>query len=641
MRVQVLLISQDASDTVLVGDLLAPPQNRQMPYAADYILEWTDQLAAAQTKLATGGIDAVIYDLRLCSDQDLDRLATLCANAPHVPVIALADQDDPAKATLLLRAGAQDYLPRPRLNSETLSLALHHAIERPYPDYKSESYTIHDLVSDLAYVVRVLPGPDFEIEWVNKAFVQTVGLDLTEIHARGGWSSLVHPEDRSRVEAWAPAWLSGEPDEGEFRILTASGQERWVLSYTRPIWDNSHEHVVQIYGIAQDITDRKQAEIALAASLAQVERAKKEWETTADSLPQLICLLDRKGAIIRANRVVENWQLCSIHQVQGRSLHDLLHPHCADANCTLHRFWHTAWPALLSGQSHIHTKEYEYEDPILGRYLNLQLRPIAALRETAPSQATSAAIAVIDDITERKQAERALEQRTEQLQARNEELDAFAHTVAHDLKNPISLVIGYVDVLRQYRDTMSEQQIEDHLATVIQNSLKTINIIDELLLLAGVRQMDIAPAPIDMGHRVESCLRRLAMVIREREAQVEVPQEWPVAVGYGPWIEEVWSNYISNACKYGGNPPLIQLGATPEEDGIICFWVKDNGQGLDEPAQQKLFAPFTRLQGSKESGHGLGLSIVKRIMTRMGGTVGVKSRPGEGSTFYFCLPADK
>jgi PAS domain S-box-containing protein len=639
MSAQVLLISQDASDMSLVGDLLAQPQNRQMPYAADYVLEWTDQLAVAQNKLAAGGIDAVLYDLHLSSDEDLDRLAKLCANAPHVPVIALADQDDPAQATQLLRAGAQDYLPRPRLTGEALLLVLHHAIERPYLDPDSDSYTVHDLVSDLAYMVRVTPGPEFTIEWVNKAFVQTVGLGLAEIHARGGWASLVHPADRARVEAWAPAWLSGKPDEGEFRILTASGQERWILSYTRPIWDSSHEHVVQIYGIAQDITDRKQAEIALAASLAQVERAKQEWESTADSLPQLICLLDSKGKVVRANRVVETWKLCSIHQIHGRSLHELLHPRCTDPNCALHRFWQAAWPELLAGQVSSH--EYAYEDPILNRYLNLQLRPIAALREATASHATSAAVAVIDDITERKQAERALEQRTEQLQARNEELDAFAHTVAHDLKNPISLVIGYADILRQYRDTMSEQQIEGHLATVIQNGLKTISIIDELLLLAGARQMDITPSPIDMGYRVNSALQRLAMVIREKEAQVEMPNEWPVAVGYGPWIEEVWANYISNACKYGGDPPFVQLGATPEEGGTVCFWVKDNGQGLDEQAQQRLFAPFTRLEGTKGSGHGLGLSIVKRIMTRMGGTVGVWSQPGEGSTFYFCLPADK
>jgi signal transduction histidine kinase len=110
-----------------------------------------------------------------------------------------------------------------------------------------------------------------------------------------------------------------------------------------------------------------------------------------------------------------------------------------------------------------------------------------------------------------------------------------------------------------------------------------------------------------------------------------------VALGYGPWVEEVWVNYLSNALKYGGRPPRVKLGATPQSDGKVRFWVRDNGPGLASGAQDRLFTPFTRLDRGRVAGHGLGLSIVRRIVEKLGGQVGVESEEGAGSVFWFTL----
>jgi signal transduction histidine kinase len=116
-----------------------------------------------------------------------------------------------------------------------------------------------------------------------------------------------------------------------------------------------------------------------------------------------------------------------------------------------------------------------------------------------------------------------------------------------------------------------------------------------------------------------------------------MPDAWPVAFGHGPWIEEVWANYLSNAMKYGGKPPRLELGAETIGDNVR-FWVADNGPGLTPEQQARLFTPFTRLHQVRATGQGLGLSIVRRIMEKLGGRAWVESRPGEGSTFYFTLP---
>lgn len=234
----------------------------------------------------------------------------------------------------------------------------------------------------------------------------------------------------------------------------------------------------------------------------------------------------------------------------------------------------------------------------------------------------------------------ALQKQMLDLQAQNEELDAFDHSVAHDLQNPLSLIVGFSDVLRQseYRD-IPEEDRKTALDMIMTSAKKMSTIIHELLLLSSVRKEEVVKEPMNMADIVDAALMRVSHLIDSSNAQVVTPESWPVALGHTAWIEEVWENYLSNAIKYGGKPPLLQLGADVVENGRIArFWVRDNGGGLSEEEQARLFAPFTRLNDIRVTGQGLGLSIVQRIMNKLDGEAGVESTVGEGSLFYFSLP---
>ena len=140
-----------------------------------------------------------------------------------------------------------------------------------------------------------------------------------------------------------------------------------------------------------------------------------------------------------------------------------------------------------------------------------------------------------------------------------------------------------------------------------------------------------------MARIVAEAQQRVAHLVEEHQAEIILPETWPQALGYGPWVEEVWLNYLSNAIKYGGRPPSVVLGATVQGDGMVRFWVRDNGQGLDERERDQLFVPFSRLDQGRAGGHGLGLSIVQHIVGKLDGQVAVESQVGQGSVFAFTL----
>ena len=229
----------------------------------------------------------------------------------------------------------------------------------------------------------------------------------------------------------------------------------------------------------------------------------------------------------------------------------------------------------------------------------------------------------------------------EELKIRNQDLDAFSHSVSHNLKNSISAIIGWTDVSTRYADKMSFDELLETMQKIRDLGMNTNNTINALMLLAGVDSTEtVEMKPLPMLNIIEDALTRLELDIATCQAIIIFPEELPDAIGYRTWVEEVWMNYISNALKYGGKPPKIEFGADPLPDNQIRYWIKDNGRGITEKEMATLFKRFTRLdRDSAIEGHGLGLSIVERIVDKLGGEVGVKSKVGEGSVFSFTLPA--
>lgn len=222
------------------------------------------------------------------------------------------------------------------------------------------------------------------------------------------------------------------------------------------------------------------------------------------------------------------------------------------------------------------------------------------------------------------------------------ELKAFSHTVAHDLKAPLAVITGYSHLIMDDLTSKGETELVTFAEQLVTMSLKMGDMVEGILSFASIRQADVVLCQVDMQSIVTGVLLELQTLITQTGARLSHPDQWPEAWGNTQWAGEIWTNYVTNALKYGGWPaegraPVIELGYDRCPDGTLRFWVRDHGYGLTPEQQSQLFTPFSRLHKGIDNGSGLGLSIVKRMVEKMGGEVGVESAPGEGSRFWFTL----
>ncbi|MDP3276318.1 MAG: HAMP domain-containing sensor histidine kinase [Deltaproteobacteria bacterium] len=218
----------------------------------------------------------------------------------------------------------------------------------------------------------------------------------------------------------------------------------------------------------------------------------------------------------------------------------------------------------------------------------------------------------------------------------NSDLLEFAGRVAHDLKNPLAGVMGFASMLCEESFSNDPSLVRSTSNDIVWSAQKMLEIIDALLLLAQARRGAVQFDSVDLGAVFAQVQQRVVPIQTQLEGTLEVPAQWPRALGYAPWIEAALVNLVTNAFRYGGRPPHVKLSCEIA-DQTLEIVISDNGRGLTEDQIARLFQPFVRLT-STEGGHGLGLTIVRRVCERMNGSVRVQSVVGAGASFVVTLP---
>jgi signal transduction histidine kinase/CheY-like chemotaxis protein len=235
--------------------------------------------------------------------------------------------------------------------------------------------------------------------------------------------------------------------------------------------------------------------------------------------------------------------------------------------------------------------------------------------------------------------EQRVKDRTLQLEAANQELEAFSYSVSHDLRAPLRAVSGYAEMLHEDCGAALSESGRKHLATVRAEARRMGRLIDDLLRLARLARADLHRSKVDLATLAREIIAGLQRAAPERHVECLVPERLEVQ-GDSGLLRVVLENLLSNAWKYSSRTgqARIELGEQESTDAAPTYFVRDNGAGFDMNHARKLFTPFQRLHRDEEfPGTGVGLATVHRIIHRHGGRIWAEAEPGQGATFFFTL----
>ncbi len=383
-------------------------------------------------------------------------------------------------------------------------------------------------------------------------------------------------------------------------------------------------------GIIRDITERKTAEKKLKA-------AHNYLENVLDHIPDPIFMKDRQHRWIGGNKAFWNVMGGPAEQFLGKSDYDFFPRQEADV------FWERDDKVFNSGQVDINEEFFTDSE---GR------RHILSTKKTAfpDDSGEKILIGVIRDITEMKTIEEKLRQYTKKLERSNQELDDFAYIASHDLKEPLrGLIIQASFMLEDYRGKLDADGI-GRLQRMVQLGERMGQLVSNLLYYSRLGRTELAVQEVDPNEIIAGIRQMLASLLTEKNARIIVPEPMPGVVCDKPRMTEVFTNLITNAIKYNDKPePIVEIGfletvQAPHGQEKNVFYVKDNGVGIDPRFHNDIFGIFKRLPKSSEydeSGTGVGLTFVKKIIQRFNGRVWLESEPGQGTVFYFTFQGNE
>ncbi|MCA9719109.1 MAG: hybrid sensor histidine kinase/response regulator [Myxococcales bacterium] len=242
---------------------------------------------------------------------------------------------------------------------------------------------------------------------------------------------------------------------------------------------------------------------------------------------------------------------------------------------------------------------------------------------------------------ELRRAQRVVAERGRLLEQRARDTEALARMVAHDLRNPLSTLAGGLATLEEQLAGPLEPDERGEVAGMVpwlrDVAGQMADAIDAVLLLLDVTRGPGELASVDSRYALQLALDRIDDRVLARGATIELAGGMPIITGRATWLSEVWFQLLDNAIKYGGEP--LEVRVSWARDGERArFELRDNGPGLTPEQRARVFEEFTRFHQARARGNGLGLALVRRVIERLGGEVGVEASPGGGAAFWFSLP---
>ena len=492
------------------------------------------------------------------------------------------------------------------------------------------------------------------LSWSDEVY-RIFGLVPAEFEATyEAFLEAVHPADRTAADGAYLGSLREGRDcyEIEHRVMRhATGEVRWVHEKCEHQRDGAGQ-IVRSIGMVHDITELKQAQVELhrrnedlGAQNEELQMQEEELRVQTEELaqlnadltfqhdlldtifatvPQHVSVWDRDGRYVWMNEQVASGLKRQRDDMIGKTRQEI----GLDLT-TGEPFMTEVRQVIVTGEPFTTEVPYLYPGGVRWRTYSIHRMP-----------AGEQVVVVSSDITDRKEAEQSLKDYAERLRASNKELQQFAYVASHDLQEPLRSIVGFSQILARRYGGRLDEDADEYLRYIVDGGQRMQALIGDLLQVSRIETAARPFEPTKAGEIVTYALRSLEKLLAEAGGSVVV-EAMPTVMADAAQLEQVFMNLIGNGIKYRRPevPPAITISAKRHHDWWE-FAIADNGIGIESEYFNRIFEMFRRLHTHDEyEGTGIGLAIVKKIVERHGGRVQVGSLPGEGSTFFFTLPA--
>ncbi len=464
--------------------------------------------------------------------------------------------------------------------------------------------------------------------YANRSFCDMLGYSHEELRKKN-FMEITHSDDRALTEQVTKALLHGEQDQYKFekRFVHKNGTIVWT-EVSIFMQRNEDGEPLNFISAINDVTERKKLEEEKFRLLDLIDNSLNEIYTfNKDNLKYEYLNM---GAIKNIGYSMAEMKELTPFDIQSdfsRASFDL----------NLNQ--------LISGERKILIFETAHQRKDGSVY------PVEVHLQYYNKDNTNLFYAIVNDITERKIADEAIRKlneeledrvrrRTAQLEVANKELEAFSYSVSHDLRAPLRAVHSFTSILKNDYEKVLDKEGCRICGIIEDSSIRMGTLIDDLLAFSRVGRSMISYSTVNMGAVARKVFEEITDDGKKDRITFRVKKA-AKASGDPSLLRQVITNLLSNAIKYSSkNEHPVIIFQSEQKDDEIIYSVTDNGVGFNMKYTDKLFKVFQRLHSDREfEGNGVGLAIVQRIIARHGGRVWAESKPGEGSVFYFSLPA--